>query len=64
MRIMIEPVDASAANAVALVTAIHDVLDSRGLTSAPRLQHGDGEATWVLLRDAVERGIDTNTMGS
>jgi uncharacterized protein (DUF849 family) len=28
-------------------------LDSR------RLQYGDGEATWVLLADAVRRGIST-----
>jgi uncharacterized protein (DUF849 family) len=57
-RIMIEPVEVPAADAVALVDAIHAVLDLHDL-SAPRLQHGDGEATWVLLTDAVRRGIDT-----
>jgi uncharacterized protein (DUF849 family) len=57
-RIMIEPVDVPAGDAVALVDAIHSVLDLHGLV-APRLQHGDGEATWVLLTDAVRRGIDT-----
>lgn len=57
-RILVEPVDVRAADAVALVDAIHRVLDDAGLT-APRLQHGDGEATWVLLSDAVRRGIDT-----
>jgi uncharacterized protein (DUF849 family) len=57
-RIMIEPVDVPAVDAVALVDAIHAVLDLHGLV-APRLQHGDGEATWVLLSDAVRRGIDT-----
>jgi aminoglycoside/choline kinase family phosphotransferase len=55
---MIEPVEVPAADAVALVGDIHAVLDRHGLT-APRLQHGDGEATWVLLADAVRRGIDT-----
>jgi uncharacterized protein (DUF849 family) len=55
---MIEPVDVPAADAVALVDDIHAVLDEHRLT-APRLQHGDGEATWVLLTDAVRRGIDT-----
>ena len=24
-----------------------------------RLQHGDGVATWVLLTDAIHRGLDT-----
>jgi uncharacterized protein (DUF849 family) len=57
-RVMIEPVEVPAADAVALVGDIHAVLDRHGLT-APRLQHGDGEATWVLLADAVRRGIDT-----
>lgn len=57
-RIMIEPVDVPAADAVAFVDEIHSVLDRHGLT-APRLQHGDGESTWILLADAVKRGIDT-----
>ena len=57
-RILVEPVDVSAANAVALVDEIHAALDTAGL-DAPRLQHGDGEATWVLIEDAVRRGVDT-----
>jgi uncharacterized protein (DUF849 family) len=57
-RILIEPVDVRAADAVPLVAAIHLELDRRGI-AAPRLQHGDGESTWVLLADAVRRGIDT-----
>jgi uncharacterized protein (DUF849 family) len=57
-RILIEPVDAGAQGAVALVDEIHAALDRLGL-AAPRLQHGDGEATWVLLDDAVRRGLDT-----
>jgi len=57
-RILIEPVEVSAASAVGLVADIHETLDRYGLT-APRLQHGDGEATWILLADAVHRGIDT-----
>jgi uncharacterized protein (DUF849 family) len=44
--------------AVALVTAIHEVLD-RGEVTVPRLQYGDGEATWALIEDAVGRGIAT-----
>jgi uncharacterized protein (DUF849 family) len=57
-RILVEPVEVSAADAVELVEDIHGALDRLGLT-APRLQHGDGEATWVLLTDAIRRGLDT-----
>jgi len=57
-RILIEPVDASAAEALGIVDDIHRALDRLGL-AAPRLQHGDGAATWILLADAVRRGIDT-----
>jgi uncharacterized protein (DUF849 family) len=57
LRVLVEPVDAGA-GALAVVEAIHHALDRVGV-AAPRLQHGDGEATWVLLRDAVRRGIDT-----
>jgi hypothetical protein len=47
-----------AADAIGLVEDIHRALDQFGLTS-PRLQHGDGEVTWVLLLDAVRKGLDT-----
>lgn len=57
-RILVEPVAVSAANAIGLIDGIHQALDRLGLT-APRLQHGDGQATWVLLTDAVRRGLDT-----
>lgn len=57
-RICIEPVDVGHADAVELVSAIHGVLD-RGDVRPPRLQHGDGEATWILIEDAIARGIDT-----
>ncbi|GCE09573.1 3-keto-5-aminohexanoate cleavage protein [Dictyobacter aurantiacus] len=57
-RILVEPVAVSVANALGLVEDIHRTLDRLGLT-APRLQHGDGEATWVLLTDAIHRGLDT-----
>jgi uncharacterized protein (DUF849 family) len=58
LRICVEPVDVSAADALSLVDGIHTALDQLGVT-APRLQHGDGEATWVLLADAIRRGVDT-----
>ena len=56
-RILVEPVDVAAADALELVGGIHRALDRLGL-DAPRLQHGDGEATWILVADAVRRGID------
>ncbi|HEY2551187.1 MAG TPA: 3-keto-5-aminohexanoate cleavage protein [Streptosporangiaceae bacterium] len=58
LRICIEPVEVSRADAVELVRAIHGVLDHGG-AAAPRLQHGDGEATWILIEDAIARGIGT-----
>jgi uncharacterized protein (DUF849 family) len=64
-RILVEPGELQlldsedkAADAVGLVEDIHRALDRFGLT-APRLQHGDGEVAWVLLMDAVRRGLDT-----
>ena len=58
MRLMIEPTAIPADEAIPLVSAIHEVFDQAHLP-APRLQHGDGAATWPLLEDAVRRGIDT-----
>ena len=58
LRICIEPVAVPGGDALSLVAAIHEVLDRREL-GAPRLQHGDGEATWILIEDAVRRGIAT-----
>jgi uncharacterized protein (DUF849 family) len=57
-RVLVEPVEVGRHDAVACVQAIHDTLDRVGV-HAPRLQHGDGEATWVLIEDAVRRGVDT-----
>jgi uncharacterized protein (DUF849 family) len=53
-RILVEPVDADPATAVALVAAIR-----AQLRTGPILQHGDGAATWVLLEDAARNGVDT-----
>jgi uncharacterized protein (DUF849 family) len=61
-RILVEPgelqVGESAADALTLIAEIHRTLDRFGLT-VPRLQHGDGKVTWVILADAVRRGLDT-----
>jgi uncharacterized protein (DUF849 family) len=57
LRVLVEPVDAGR-DALAIVAEIHAALDRLGV-EAPRLQHGDGDATWVLIEDAVRRGCDT-----
>jgi hypothetical protein len=59
-RVLIEPweTQATQAEAVPLVSAIHEVLDRAGVT-APRLQHSDGKLTWILLQDAIRRSLDT-----
>jgi uncharacterized protein (DUF849 family) len=58
LRVCVEPVDLPARGAVEYADQIHALLDAGGVTPS-RLQHGDGESTWVLLTDAVSRGIDT-----
>jgi uncharacterized protein (DUF849 family) len=58
VRVLVEPVDADPDSARELVATIHAALDRHGI-AAPRLQHGDGQATWVLIADAVRRGLDT-----
>jgi uncharacterized protein (DUF849 family) len=59
-RVLVEPGEAQGGknDAIPMVNAIHKILDRAGVT-APRLQHGDGELTWILLEDAVRRGLDT-----
>ena len=56
-RVLVEPVEVGAEKAVAVVDEIHRALDRLGV-GVPRLQHGDGEATWILLVDAARRGLD------
>lgn len=58
LRICVEPVDLPAEGAIEFVGRIHERLDERGLR-APRLQHGDGRCTWILLDDACRRGMTT-----
>lgn len=57
MRVSVEPFVTSA-NAREVVASIHAALDEAG-SKAPRLQHGDGDATWVLVEDALKRKLDT-----
>ena len=57
-RVLVEPVEVTPWDGLATVEAIHRVLDDGGVR-LPRLQHGDGEATWPLIEDAIARGLDT-----
>ena len=55
-RVLIEPVRAGGVDeALALTARIHVALDEGGV-GVPRLQHGEGRATWPVMRDAVRRG--------
>jgi uncharacterized protein (DUF849 family) len=58
VRILVEPVDPPPDEALAMVEEIHRALDRAGIAT-PRLQHGDGDSTWLLLEDAVRRGLGT-----
>jgi uncharacterized protein (DUF849 family) len=59
-RVLVEPGEAQGGknDAIPMVDAIHEILD-RADVKAPRLQHGDGDLTWILIEDAVRRGFDT-----
>ncbi len=57
-RILLEPVDVGPEDVGEVVADVHAALDRHGV-SAPRLQHGQGPSTWIVLRDAIKRGIDT-----
>jgi uncharacterized protein (DUF849 family) len=59
-RVLVEPREAQAGrnDVIPMADAIHEILDRAGVR-APRLQHGDGELTWILIEDAVRRGLDT-----
>jgi uncharacterized protein (DUF849 family) len=58
LRVLVEPLHTPRDEALAAAQAVHDALDAHGIT-APRLQHGDGEAGWVLVEDAIARRIAT-----
>lgn len=59
-RVLVEPGAAQAGkdDVISVVDAINEILDRADVT-APRLQHGDGELTWILIEDAARRGLDT-----
>jgi uncharacterized protein (DUF849 family) len=57
IRILVEPRDESADDAVATAAAVDEVLDRRGL-EAPRVHHGYGKATWPVIEAALRSGRD------
>lgn len=58
VRVLVEPASVPADRATAVVAEIHDALDHGAAAGLPRLQHGDGEAAWPLIADALARGLD------
>jgi uncharacterized protein (DUF849 family) len=58
LRVLIEPHDLPAADALAVAAEVHRVLDLARL-DVPRLEHSDGDAAWAVLEDAIRRGVDT-----
>jgi uncharacterized protein (DUF849 family) len=57
LRILVEPDGPTPDGAVALAADIEAALDRHGPT-APRLHHGEGVATWSVLRAAIRVGRD------
>lgn len=58
LRVLVEPTSTAGGDPLAVAGGIHAALDA-GEVRAPRLQHGDGVTAWILLRDALRRGLDT-----
>lgn len=54
-RVLVEPLDADPAAAVAHAAAIEGVLDDAGVT-LEQVHHGDDVATWHVMERAVSRG--------
>lgn len=54
-RVLIEPLDADPAAAVAHAAAMEQVLEDGGITLS-QVHHGDDVATWRVMKRAVSRG--------
>jgi uncharacterized protein (DUF849 family) len=54
-RVLVEPLDADPAAAVAHAAAIEQLLDDAGVT-LEQVHHGDDVATWHVMERAVSRG--------
>lgn len=57
VRVLVEPSEADPAGAVAQVRSIEQALAKARIT-APRLHHGIGPATWLVIAAAPERHVD------
>jgi uncharacterized protein (DUF849 family) len=57
VRVLVEAEDEVVATAVARAAAIDRALDRAGI-GGPRLHHGAGQATWAVIRRAIEAGHD------
>jgi uncharacterized protein (DUF849 family) len=55
LRVLVEPMDGDAEAAAKHAREIDQRLDRHGIT-APRLHHGEGPATWRVIRQGIERG--------
>jgi uncharacterized protein (DUF849 family) len=55
VRVLVEVIDPDPDTAAALARAIDAALDDAGIT-APRLHHGEGPATWEVLRQGYAAG--------
>jgi uncharacterized protein (DUF849 family)/RimJ/RimL family protein N-acetyltransferase len=58
VRLLLEPEEPTAAEALATVAAIERVLDATG-DATPRLLHGEGATAWPLVEAALARGYHT-----
>jgi uncharacterized protein (DUF849 family) len=54
-RVLLEPLDADPEAAVAHAAAMEDALDEAGI-GLEQVHHGDGIATWRVMRRGAERG--------
>ena len=60
VRVLVEPLETDAAEAVQHAAAIEDVLNGAGIT-LEQVHHGDGLASWAVCERALERGHGIRT---
>lgn len=60
VRLVVEPLEADAADALSLDAEMEDMIAAAGIT-LPQLHHGVGIASWAVSRRAVARGHSIRT---